>query len=242
MLDRWWVAATWVVVVLAVGLAAAGPARATATIQVNTTSDETSTGNGTCSLHEAVLYADGTAESDCAPGTATGTTTIDLPAGHFILGIAGTLTLSRTTVLNGAGAGNTVIDATSHGQIFSIQASADVTINAVTITGGVSGLTPCPPPVTISCELARANGLPGGGIANAGTLALNDAAITGNLASGGSRGSGLNVRPPRPAGPVAASPTPACSRSPTARSPRTSQPAIPDSKTRSPAATAATAA
>ena len=192
VLDRWCLAATWVVVVLALGLAVAGPARATATIQVNTTSDETSTGNGTCSLPEAVLYADGTAESDCAPGTATGTTTIVVPAGHYILGIAGTLTLSRTTVLNGAGAGNTVIDATSHGQIFSIQASADVTINAVTITGGVSGLTPCPPPVTISCELAAANGLPGGGIANAGTLALNDAAITGNLASGGST-SGLGT-------------------------------------------------
>ena len=200
MLDRWWVAATWVVVVLAVGLAAAGPARATATIQVNTTADETTTGNGTCSLHEAVLYADGTAESDCAPGTATGTTTIDLPAGHFILGIAGTLTLSRTTVLDGAGAASTIIDATGHGQIFSVEASADVTINGVTITGGVSGLTPCPPMAPISCFTAATNGLPGGGLANAGTLALNNDVITGNLASAGSSHSGVLNGSPAPGG------------------------------------------
>src|ERR1700761_1164021 len=102
--NRWRAATIWVVAVLAACLAVAGPARASATIQVNTTADETTTGNGTCSLHEAVLYADGTGESDCAPGTATGTTTIDLPAGHFVLDIAGTLELSRTTVVNGAGA------------------------------------------------------------------------------------------------------------------------------------------
>jgi hypothetical protein len=193
VVSRWRAAATWVVAVLALWLWVAGPARATATIAVNTTADETSTGNGTCSLHEAVLFADGMAESDCAPGMATGTTTIVIPAGHFILDIAGTLTLSRTTVLDGAGGGSTIIDATGHGQVFSIQASADVTINAMTITGGASGLTPCPQPVTVSCELARANGLPGGGLANAGTLALNDDVITGNLASAGSRDSGLGT-------------------------------------------------
>ena len=192
VLSRWRTAATWLVAVLALWLIVAGPASASATIQVNTTADETSTGNGTCSLHEAVLYADGTAESDCAPGTATGTTTIVLPAGHFILDIAGTLPLSRTTVVDGAGAGSTVIDAAGHGQIFSVEASADVTINGVTITGGVSGLTPCPPPVMVSCELAATTGLPGGGLANAGTLALNDDVITGNVASGGSRSSALN--------------------------------------------------
>ncbi len=185
---------------LALWLTVAGPARATATIQVNTTADETSTGNGTCSLHEAVLFADGTPESDCAPGTATGATTIVLPAGHFILDIAGTLTLSRTTVLNGAGAGSTIIDAAGHGQIFSVQASADVTINGMTITGGVSGLTPCPPMAPVSCFTAATNGLPGGGLANAGTLALNNDLITGNLASAGSSHSGVLNGSPAPGG------------------------------------------
>jgi hypothetical protein len=200
VLKRRWAAATWLVAVLALWLSMAGVARASATIGVNTTTDETTTGNGTCSLHEAVLYADGTAESDCAPGTATGTTTIDLPAGHFILSIAGTLELSRTTVVNGAGAGSSVLDAAGHGQIVSVDASADVTINGVTITGGVSGLTPCPPNAPISCHTAATNGLPGGGLANAGTLALNDDVVTGNVASGGSSPSGVLNGTPAPGG------------------------------------------
>ena len=57
-----------------------------ATINVTTTADQVTT-NGACSLREAILYANGTAETDCsataaAPGT---TTTINVPAGAYTL-------------------------------------------------------------------------------------------------------------------------------------------------------------
>jgi hypothetical protein len=66
-----------------------------------------------CQLAKAIAYADGTAESGCAPGIASGTTTITLPSGSYNTGVGGTLAItgSAEVVVNGAGASTTTISA-----------------------------------------------------------------------------------------------------------------------------------
>src|SRR6516225_2478041 len=80
-------AAVSAVVSLALALAAIVPSAAfgASTVTVTTTADETQPGNGTCSLREATLYANGTAEPDCASAPASGLTTIMVPAGLYVL-------------------------------------------------------------------------------------------------------------------------------------------------------------
>ncbi len=159
-------------------------ARADVTINVNTTTDDTTAGNGTCSLREAITYADGTAEADCAAGTATGTTTINLPAGHYVIA-NGTLSITGATVIKGSGASNTTIDANGTTQVLNVGAAANLMLRGVTVTGGASGLVPC---TGMFCfQMARA-GAPGGGISNAGSLTLSGSTVSNNLASAGSSG------------------------------------------------------
>ena len=137
-----WVAAVAAAVALTFALTAVHPAPAFAatTVTVTTTLDETQAGNGTCSLREATLFANGTAEPDCAPGTASGITTIVVPDGLYRLrGQA--LTLTGSATLTGAGAGTTTIDAAGGSRVVEVGVQASVTISDVTITGGVSGQT-----------------------------------------------------------------------------------------------------
>jgi CSLREA domain-containing protein len=166
----------------ALAMIGSAPAFAAATVTVNTTLDETQPGNGTCSLREATLFANGgTAEPDCAPGTASGTTTIVVPGGLFRLrGQA--LTLTANAVLTGAGAAATTIDAAGGSQVLVVGVQANVTVSDATITGGVSGQT---------CAFACGTNDPvigdaGGGITNnGGTLALTRVIVTGNRTSPG---------------------------------------------------------
>jgi hypothetical protein len=158
-------------------LAAASPSAAAAatSVMVNTTIDVVQAGDGVCSLREATLYANGTPEADCSAAPASGTTTIKLPAGLYRLR-GQVLTLTGSAALTGAGAATTTIDAAGASQVFFIQAAADVAISGVTITGGTSGQTTGTNPVF---------GLPGGGINNNGTLALERVIVTGNRTSPG---------------------------------------------------------
>ena len=93
------------------------------TVRVNTTLDETQAGNGTCSLREATLYANGTAEPDCASAPASGTTTIDVPAGVYTL-TGGPLSLTGNASIGGAGAATTTITAAGASQVFAVAAAA----------------------------------------------------------------------------------------------------------------------
>jgi hypothetical protein len=162
---------------LFLALAAGEPsvAAGATTVTVNTTIDVVQAGDGVCSLREATLYANGTAEPDCAAAPATGTTTIKLPAGLYRLR-GQVLTLTGSAALTGAGAATTTIDAAGASQVFFIQDAAHVAISDVTITGGMSGHTTGTNPVF---------GLPGGGINNNGTLALARVIVTGNRTSSG---------------------------------------------------------
>ncbi len=164
-----------VTVLFSVTVAVAPAASADTAVTVNTTVDEAQAGDGTCSLREATLYANGTAEPDCAPGTASGATTISVPSGLFRLR-GQVLTLTGAARLVGAGPGATTVDAAGASQVFFIGDTASVAIAGITITGGVTGQ------ITGGGTVF---GLPGGAINNNGTLALDHVIVTGNHTSAG---------------------------------------------------------
>ena len=161
-------------------------ASADTTLTVSTTTDVAQAGDGACSLREATLFANGgTAEPDCAPGTASGATTIVVPAGTYRLrGQA--LSLTGTATLVGAGAGSgpgtTTIDAAGLSQVITVGVQANVSNSDMTVTGGVSGQT-----CVFGCGTNDpVQGNAGGGITNnGGTLALSRVIVTGNRTGSG---------------------------------------------------------
>ncbi len=177
------VAAAAAVVTLAFALTAAHPAPASAAsaVTVSTTADETQAGNGTCSLREATLYANGTPEPDCATTPASGLTTVSVPTGVYVL-TGGALSLTGNAAIAGAGATTTTITAAGASQVFVIAATAHVAISNVAVTGGVTG-TVCGGGL---CGLGQpVSGLPGGGIINDGTLTLTQVIVSGNRTADG---------------------------------------------------------
>ena len=160
------------------------PASAAGTVTVSTTADETQAGDGSCSLREAIRYANGTAEPDCAATPASGITTITVPAGVYVL-TAGPLSLTGNAAIGGAGATATTITAAGASQVLVVASGAHATISDVAVTGGFSG-SACGGP---SCSLGvPVFGIPGGGIANAGTLMLARVIVTGNRTGAGDIG------------------------------------------------------
>ena len=160
----------------------ASAARADSTVTVTTTTDETTTGE------RHLLAARGDSLRRAAPRRPTagpapsGTTTIILPSGHYLLS-GGTLSLTRATrSFGGAAAGTTIIDGGGASQVLNVGASSQSSIGGVTVTGGASGLIPCGSP---PCFFAGEDGAPGGGISNAGTLTLVSSVVSGNTASAG---------------------------------------------------------
>ncbi len=170
---------------LIAGLAlAALPARVAraATITVNTTTDELNS-DGDCSLREAIRAANTDAAVDgCAAGS--GADTINLPAGNYVLTLAGAgedaaltgdLDITEDLTIIGAGATNTGIDANGLDRVFEVWLFVNtVQISGVTIQGGNPGA-----------------GAQGGGIAAlSGTLTLTNSRIRNNT---GFSGGGISV-------------------------------------------------
>jgi len=180
--------------VLFLALATAAPSKAAGatTVTVTTTSDTVQAGDGACSLREATLYANGTAEPDCAATPSSGNTTIVLPAGTYALG-GRPLTLSGAATLSGAGAGTTTVTAAGVSQVFVVASTARATISDVTVSGGSTGAV-CGGGM---CGLGQpVFGLPGGGIANGGTLSLTHVIVSGNrTAAGAVNGQCLSAHP-----------------------------------------------
>ena len=164
------------------GVVRAAPASAATTVTVNTTLDETQAGNGTCSLREATLYANGTPERDCAAAPASGTTTIIVPAGLYIL-TGAPLQLTGNASLSGAGAATTTINAGGISQVLVVAAGATATVSGVAMTGGDSGAA-CMAHDCVSAP-QPVFGFPGGGIVNAGTLTLTGVIVSGNRTGAG---------------------------------------------------------
>lgn len=117
-----------------------------ATITVNTTADEVNT-DGDCSLREAIIAANTNAAVDACPA-GSGADTIRLPAGNYVLTLAGTgenaaltgdLDISENLTINGAGRTNTTIDANGLDRVFSI-VGALAQLSDLTVTGGQTSI------------------------------------------------------------------------------------------------------
>ncbi len=178
----------------------ASPAMA-ATITVNVRYDDSTPGDGLCSLRKAIADVDdpGANSGDCAPA-AFGANTIVLGSGSYSLFTPMGLTDSALDVtstvtdltIEGAGEGETTIADYSAGRVLQVDAGASVTVSDLTLTGGQA-----PDGAMGSAGATGASGgaggpgLDGGGILNAGTLSVTDAAITDSSAgSGGDGGAG----------------------------------------------------
>jgi Calx-beta domain len=101
-------------------------------------------------------------------------------AGDTIQVAAGTyaehVSINKDLTVNGAGAGQTIVDGTQSGTVFIINTSTAVNLSGITVTNGKAqsnSPSPCGPP---SC---------GGGIFNSGTLNLASSTVSGNSASSG---------------------------------------------------------
>jgi len=194
---------------------AQGQAAEAATITVNTNDDELDT-DGDCSLREAIQAANTDAAVDnCTAGS--GADTIIVPAGIYVLSIAGAgedlnetgdLDITSAVTINGAGAATTVIDGADLDRVFHtdpLGSGVTVVITDVTVRNGfappfvdlgggifnggpfVSGGTLTLDRVIVTMNTSTSVG---GGIANnGGTLNLNSSAVIGN--TGGRSGGGI---------------------------------------------------
>ena len=113
-----------------------------AAITVNTTADELNS-DGDCSLREAIQAANTDAAVDaCAAGS--GDDTITLPAGIYILALAGPpedsnalgdLDISSNLTITGASAATTIVDGGAIDRVFQVN-SGTVSLNSITIQNG----------------------------------------------------------------------------------------------------------
>ncbi|MGP0050933.1 MAG: Ig-like domain-containing protein [Solirubrobacteraceae bacterium] len=187
-----------------------------ATIAVNTTVD--TLGPGVCSLREAISAANvpGTQAGTCAIASSTGPNTLVLGAGDYQISIQGANeTNNQTGDLNvndtagpltilGAGETATLIDGAGLGspccgtdRDMTVAAGVTLTLEDLTVTNGEA---PGGSQGSNGANSATGNagnggsggtGQNGGGILNAGTLTLDDVAVTDNRAgSGGDGGEG----------------------------------------------------
>jgi hypothetical protein len=144
---------------------AAAPAWAT-TYVVNTTADPAGAGctGGACSLRQAA--------DAVSSGAGTGDT-INLPAGHYVLSLGSTVTISKPATIAGAGARSTILDANSTSAVLTFDPGAvPSAITGLTVTGGRS--------------------FGPGGIYNDATLTIRDSTVSGNVATSSTGGGVYN--------------------------------------------------
>lgn len=158
------------------------PLARAATIEVDTAVDELdgASGNGSCSLREAIANANQNngAQVDCAAGSGADVITFsaDLNGTPLLLSLTGIgedanatgdLDVTDDLTITGNGVNNTVIDANSIDRVLHVFGNVAVTIDGVTIQNGYTAVL----------------GDLGGGIYNqGGTLVIQRSHITGNYA------------------------------------------------------------
>jgi len=190
------------VIAVAVALLAFASSASAATITVTTTSDEVLSGDGLCSLREAIQAVNAPpGDGDCG-NSFTAHETIRLGPRDYTLtmryggGALRLVSTKRTVKIAGAGQSVTTVDATGlHDRALVIGSGANVTLTGLTVSGGrapngMPGTTPAAcggPDVCVPGTDGKA-GSAGGGILNSGSLTLVDAAVTHNRAGDGGRG------------------------------------------------------
>ena len=148
-----------------------------AIITVDTTADESTANDGTCSLREAIANANNnnqTSSPDCPPGSATIQDSI-----VFANGISGPITLNSTLpgitdpkglTIDGGNAPITLIasgDPLVGGTIFFVTTNGKLSLRNLTLTSGNAG----------------GSGGGGGGVDNEGTLEVNNSTFSNNQAT-----------------------------------------------------------
>jgi CSLREA domain-containing protein len=200
--------------VLAAAILVVAPAARAATITVDVTGDVVAPDNH-CSLREAVSAANSDSTSgggECAKGS--GADAIVLAAGpaYTLSGaardnanVSGDLDVTTPITIQGAGASLTTIDASHVDRAIDVLAGGNLTIQGVTITGGVApnglntgisgsgtdGIDGTSGPGSKGTNGGGGAGDPGengGGIRNAGTLTILDSTVSQNVAGNGRTG------------------------------------------------------
>jgi CSLREA domain-containing protein len=163
-------------VALAASFALAAAANAHAATFTVTRTDDPAPGacDSDCSLREAVLAA------NAAPGVdrialSAGRIALTIPGTGEDAGAKGDLDLTGELEIDGAGAAASTVDGAGLDRVFDIRPGATVSLLRLTVTGGLVDDS-------------------GGGIANAGSLTLGEAAVTGNeaLVSGTNAGGAVD--------------------------------------------------
>jgi len=162
--------------------------------------------------------ADGVCDADCslreaiiAANAAGGPDTITVPAGTYVLTIAGPdgedasangdLDITSDLTISGAGSATTIVDGNGTNRVFEIFVGP-VSFSGLTIRngsaagfgGGIDNRSTSTVTITNSTiSNNQANGF-GGGINNngAGTVTISNSSVTGNTALGGNFGGGIN--------------------------------------------------
>ena len=177
------------------GIAHAAPA-ATVVFNVNSSNDvvasftgdpsfdtcQTAPGNHVCTLRAAIMNAN---------RHASGPAIIHLPAGLYLLAlprsapfgdINGSLDISHSVTLIGAGAASTVIDGAQLDVVLSIAATAALTVTGVAIQNGLGAIVNNGT-LNLADSVLRANhALEGGALANNGTATISGSTLAGNSA------------------------------------------------------------
>lgn len=173
-----------------------------ANIVVNTTADELNS-DGDCSLREAIQSANSNTSVDaCTAGS--GTDTINVPAGTYVLSISGTgedanatgdLDITSNLSINGASATSTIIDGGGIDRVIEVRPGATVQMNSVTVRNGNNSGIFNQGTLTLNNDTVTNNTRVdfGGGILNFGTMTINNSTIddndtTGTNLSGGGGG------------------------------------------------------
>lgn len=162
---------------LLLAAAAFAPASAFGGMITVTTTTDTVTADGLCSLREAVAAAaSNSAGNGCPAGS--GTDTIVLQAGTFVL--SSTITLGSNIVLSGEGSSATAVDGNGLVRVFNVLVATTVEITGVKIAHGRA-------PDGAS---AGAQGGHGGAVVNqGGNLTIRNSVLTDNTAGNGATGS-----------------------------------------------------
>jgi CSLREA domain-containing protein len=165
---------------------------------VNTTTDEDTPGDGLCSLREAIINSNlkTGAGSDCGPAVGHDTIKFSV-SGTITLGSA-LPAIENTLAIDGTGQTIT-IDGSNSFQVFSINSSAQLSLNKLTVKNGIGGavnageltitnstfsnnVAPVPP---ASIAVPAAIITFGGAINDTGSLFLTTSTFSGNTAAVG---------------------------------------------------------
>jgi CSLREA domain-containing protein len=153
-----------------------------ATFTVNTSNDNTTAGDDSCTLREAIASANNAGNGDCGVNSGvadtitigTNTITLDPALGQLP-------PVTTTIIINGNGVLNTIIEAnaafnTASYRVFEVTSTGNLTLNNLTVQNGrCNGF----------CATASNYG---GGILNVGALTITNSKVSNNFATSGGGG------------------------------------------------------